>query len=119
MVNTQPCFAVAPLTTRALRDKGIAVTYPVPKPLVFGGHAKDAVSQPILDAVRDVEYVSLRTSPYEQACALHSTFVGVRANQQTFGARYRGFWGFGFVFVFGFVCVFVGVGCWEIVRRLE
>ena len=38
--------------------------------------------------------------------SLFPPVIGVRANQQTFGARYRGFWGFGFVFVFGFVCVF-------------
>ena len=74
MSNPQSCFAVAPLTTRVLRDKGIVATDPIPKPLLFDGHAKDVISQRILDAVRDVEYVSLRTSPYEQACALHSTF---------------------------------------------
>ena len=73
MLNTQPCLSVASLTARVLHDKSIVVTDPTPKPLLFDGLGKDAVSQRIF-AVRDVDYVSLRTSPYEQACALHSTF---------------------------------------------
>ena len=77
------CFAVASLDTRVLGEKGIDVTDDIPKPLRFDGHGRDAASQRILDAVCDVDYVSLSTSPFEQACALHSTF-GTIHNQEFF-----------------------------------